>query len=227
MVPGRLEWRRDGGPGRSDARRRLAAPRGSASMRGSRRGAQPGFAPGAFRSAGPDPIVPFVSPPSRFSKVSPARAQELVLREGFVYLDVRSEPEFTQGRPQGALNVPLLLAPPGCSSTPPAPSGLLPNPLFLAAIRALFPEDAGLVIGCRSGCRALRAAELLAQAGYRNVAVQRAGFEGSRDAFGCVDEPGWLEAGLPVEVGRGAGSFEVLLGRAGLDAGDPAGAMPG
>lgn len=168
-----------------------------------------------------------MSPPCRFSKVSPARALELVLREGFVYLDVRSEPEFTRGHPEGALNVPLLLAPPGPSASPPAFSGLVPNPLFLAAIRALFPEDAGLVIGCRSGCRALRAAELLVEAGYRNVAVQRAGFEGSRDAFGCVDEPGWLEAGLPVEVGRGDGSFEALLGRAGLEAGDSAAGMPG
>ena len=40
--------------------------------------------------------------------VSPQEACDLLTREeGYVYLDVRSTPEFSEGHPQGALNIPL------------------------------------------------------------------------------------------------------------------------
>ena len=40
-------------------------------------------------------------------RVLPTEAAEL-LQQGWVYLDVRSVPEFDQGHPAGALNIPLL-----------------------------------------------------------------------------------------------------------------------
>jgi hypothetical protein len=43
-----------------------------------------------------------------------------------------------------------------------------------------------------------RAATQLLEAGFTNVADQRAGFSGVRDAFGRTLEKGWSASGLPV-----------------------------
>jgi hypothetical protein len=45
---------------------------------------------------------------------------------------------------------------------------------------------------------------VLEAAGYQHLVDQHAGFGGARDAFGRLAEPGWREAGLPVESGAGA-----------------------
>lgn len=70
--------------------------------------------------------------------VSPAEAHERMGR-GWAYLDVRTEEEFREGHPEGAWNVPLGFASPW--------GGMEPNPDFLAAVRALFPPGAPLVLG--------------------------------------------------------------------------------
>jgi rhodanese-related sulfurtransferase len=122
-------------------------------------------------------------------RVSPAEARELIDKQGYVYVDVRSVPEFVAGHPQGAYNVPLMNMGPG---------GMAPNPDFLAVMGA-FPKDAKLVVGCKSGGRSARAASMLESAGYTSVVDQRAGFEGAPDpATGRITEPGWRPAGLPV-----------------------------
>jgi rhodanese-related sulfurtransferase len=41
-------------------------------------------------------------------RVTPEQALELMRAEGYSYLDVRSVPEFDEGHPEGAYNVPLL-----------------------------------------------------------------------------------------------------------------------
>jgi rhodanese-related sulfurtransferase len=122
-------------------------------------------------------------------RVSPAEARELIDKQGYVYVDVRSVPEFVAGHPQGAYNVPLMNMGPG---------GMAPNPDFLAVMGA-FPKDAKLVVGCKSGGRSARAASMLESAGYTSVVDQRAGFEGAPDpATGRITEAGWRPAGLPV-----------------------------
>src|SRR2546430_1826883 len=105
-------------------------------------------------------------------RVSPVEAKKLVDEQGYVYLDVRSEPEYFGGHPTGAHNVPLMNA---------GPQGMAPNPDFLAVVQALYPKDTKLVVGCKAGGRSLRAAEMMAGAGYTNVIDQRAGFDGPRD----------------------------------------------
>lgn len=127
--------------------------------------------------------------------VSPEEAQELVDQEGWVYVDVRSEPEFEQGHPPGALNVPLLHMGPG---------GMTPNPEFLQVMQSAFGRDEKLLLGCRSGGRSRRAAEMLAQQGYSALADLVTGWEGSRDDFGRP-LPGWSKKNLPVETGAPAG----------------------
>lgn len=120
-------------------------------------------------------------------RVSPQEADRLLREAGYVYVDVRSIPEFDAGHPTGAYNIPLLHA---------TPSGMRPNGDFMSVIHAVFPKDSKLVIGCRSGNRSLRAAEALAAAGFEHVVDQRAGLDGARNAFGQVEEPGWKSDGL-------------------------------
>lgn len=127
-----------------------------------------------------------------FKRVSPQEAQDLVANEGWIFVDVRSVPEFEAGHPTGSYNVPISHAVAG---------GMAPNPDFLAVMEKRFPKDAKIVLGCRSGGRSMRAAALLQQAGYEHLIDQRAGWDGSRDAFGRVQEAGWSAAGLPTATG--------------------------
>jgi rhodanese-related sulfurtransferase len=122
-------------------------------------------------------------------RVSPSEAKELIEKQGYVYIDVRSVPEFEAGHPTGAYNVPIMNM---------GPVGMTPNPEFVDVMRRAFPKDAKLVVGCKSGGRSARAAAALEQAGYAEVVDQRAGFEGAPDFTGHVAEPGWRPKGLPV-----------------------------
>jgi rhodanese-related sulfurtransferase len=126
--------------------------------------------------------------------VSPQEAAEL-LKQGHVYVDVRSEPEFEEGHPEGALNVPLLNA---------GPVGLAPNPEFLSVMESAFGKDEPLVIGCKAGGRSKRAVEMLAKAGFSQLSDQVAGFDAGKDAFGRA-LPGWGRTALPVGKGKPAG----------------------
>lgn len=138
-------------------------------------------------------------------RVSPQEAAQLVDEQGYVYLDVRSIPEFDSGHPPGAYNIPLMHA---------TPSGMRPNGDFMSVVAAAFPKDSKLVLGCRSGNRSLRAAEALLSAGYAEVVDQRAGISGARDAFGQVQEAGWQDAGLPLTAEPELGhTYEALLDR--------------
>lgn len=134
-------------------------------------------------------------------RISPAEAKKLVDDEGYVYLDVRSEPEYEAGHPVGAQNVPLMHAGPG---------GMTPNADFLAVVQAVYPKDARLVVGCKAGGRSMKAAEMMIGAGYTGIIDQRAGFDGPRDAFGTLTEKGWGPAGLPVETVTAGGSYVEL-----------------
>ena len=118
-------------------------------------------------------------------RVSPEEAQRMMEDEGYVYLDVRSIPEFEAGHPKGAYNVPLLHM---------AAGGMQPNDRFMDEVRATFAKDAKIVVGCKAGGRSLQAAELMAREGFSDVIDQRAGFDGARDAFGrggsCAENGG-------------------------------------
>ena len=120
-----------------------------------------------------------------------AKEAEKLLSEGFLYLDVRSVQEFDGGHPAGAYNVPLL-----CLTA----RGMEPNPRFLEEVEANFGKDTGIVVGCRSGQRSLRAAEMMARAGFERVVDLRPGYAGVNDPFGRILEPGWQAEGLPIRT---------------------------
>ncbi|HUH05895.1 MAG TPA: rhodanese-like domain-containing protein [Kofleriaceae bacterium] len=120
-------------------------------------------------------------------RVAPPEAADL-LQQGWTYVDVRSIPEFEEGHPAGAYNVPFLHR---------GPSGMSPNPDFLAVMTRAFSPDRTLVLGCRSGNRSLRAAELLVQHGYRQIVEMRGGYLGETGPGGATVCEGWKTLGLP------------------------------
>jgi rhodanese-related sulfurtransferase len=123
-------------------------------------------------------------------RIVPKEAAAL-LAEGWIYLDVRSIPEFDEGHPEGAANVPLLHLQNG---------RMAPNADFQRVVEANFAKDAKIVVGCKAGGRSLQAATLMEAAGYTNVVDMRGGYHGERDPFGRASVPGWASEGLPIET---------------------------
>ena len=137
-------------------------------------------------------------------RVSVEAAQRL-LAEGWIYLDVRSEEEFDDGRVPDSLNVPFKIV---------QGEQLIPNDQFINCMNQHFGLGERLLLGCRSGRRSLEAAEVLAELGFSELRELQTGFEGSRDAFGQLT-PGWSQAGLPIEPGESKGRSyrDILNGR--------------
>jgi len=127
---------------------------------------------------------------------------------GAVYLDVRTEQEFSRGHPAGALNIPIAVLAPG-SFLP------WPNLKFIRVVQANIPHEASVYVGCASGRRSLHAAEILKNHGYEKVANVDSGFTGKKGLLGRLSEPGWLQLDLPVGSGIGGErSYEFLLAKA-------------
>lgn len=116
--------------------------------------------------------------PVRSITVTVAHASQ---RAGAVYVDVRSSAEFAQGRPAGAVNVPLI-------DNDEDTGQMMPNPDFVRVMRANFAADAPLLVGCQSGGRSARAAQILEAFGFTNVTNVAEGYAG------------WVPSNLPVEV---------------------------
>ena len=114
-------------------------------------------------------------------------------RAGAIYIDVRSSGEFAAGRPAGALNVPLL-------DNDEDTGQLMPNPDFVRVMRANFPADAPLLVGCQSGGRSGRAAQILEAFGFTCLTNVQGGYEG------------WKPSGLPTETAAPAAhTYDDLL----------------
>ncbi len=125
-------------------------------------------------------------------RISALEAQEKIVAEGYVYLDVRTEGEFEGGRPAGSFNVPFAVAGRG---------GMVFNGDFLAVVTANFAIETKFVVGCQSGVRSQRASAMLEEAGYDEVLEQRAGWGGAKDPWGRVMEMGWSAESLPSAFG--------------------------
>jgi rhodanese-related sulfurtransferase len=142
-------------------------------------------------------------------QVEPPEAHEILkANPGAVYLDVRTEPEFAQGHPAGAINVPVVFIK--------GPGQMELNPDFLAVVNATLPHGRKLIVGCLSGGRSQRACELLEAAGYTDLTNVRGGFGGARNPSGQVVVTGWRDAGLPVASEVGDNTYQALRKKAGL-----------
>ncbi len=121
-----------------------------------------------------------------------------------VYLDVRTEMEFAMGHPAGAINVPVAFP-------DSATGGLRLNPDFVTVVENLLSHEKTIYCGCQAGMRSQKAAELLVQSGYEDVANVQGGFGGGGGT------PGWKSAGLPVSGDTGDDvSYAGLKRKAGL-----------
>jgi rhodanese-related sulfurtransferase len=130
---------------------------------------------------------------------TPREAKRLIDEESYKYLDVRTEQEFAAGHPEGAVNIPIVFA------------GMAPNRDFLRVVEANFPKDAHLVVGCKSGGRSARAAQMLEGAGYSDVVNMDGGFHGRFDQMGSLVQAGWADEQLPVSDENGEGTSYASL----------------
>jgi len=143
------------------------------------------------------------------NQVEPPQAHEILKSNPeAIYLDVRTEPEFAQGHPEGAINVPVVFIK--------GPGQMELNGEFVDVVAKTLAPCKKLVVGCLAGGRSQRACELLEAAGYTDLTNVRGGFGGARDAAGEVVVTGWRDAGLPVSSEVGENSYQALRRKAGL-----------
>jgi phage shock protein E len=94
-------------------------------------------------SAAPSPDAPLVAG----ARIHGERAKKLVA-EGALLLDVRTPQEFSMGHVEGALNIPVQV---------------------INQRHKELPRDKVIVVYCRSGRRSAHAAQLLLEAGFKEV----------------------------------------------------------
>lgn len=142
-------------------------------------------------------------------QVEPPEAHETLSgNPSAVYLDVRTEGEFAQGHPAGAINIPVVFIK--------GPGQMEVNPDFVAIAEKVLPKTTMLVVGCLAGGRSQRACEMLEEAGYSDLTNVRGGFGGARDPSGQVVVTGWRDAGLPVTTELGDATYSAQRAKAGL-----------
>src|SRR5580698_4390075 len=102
-------------------------------------------------------------------QAEPPQAHETLTKNpGAIYLDVRTESEFAQGHPEGAINVPVVFIK--------GPGQMELNGEFVNVVAKVLPREKKLVVGCLAGGRSQRACELLEAAGYSDLTNVRGGF---------------------------------------------------
>lgn len=137
-------------------------------------------------------------------EITPPQTNEILSADpSAIYIDVRTEREFANGHPQGAVNIPIAFPDPA--------RGMVMNPDFVKVVESHFPKEKKIIVGCQAGPRSNAAAGLLQQAGYQDVANMVGGFGGMRGPSGNVIALGWAAAGLPVSQDNGEGvSYQSL-----------------
>ena len=140
-------------------------------------------------------------------EITPPQAHEVLSSDpSAVYIDVRTEREFANGHPQGAINIPVAFPDPA--------RGMVLNPDFVKVVENHFTTEKKIIVGCQAGPRSNAAAGLLQQVGYQDVANMLGGFGGMRDPSGNVIAPGWAASDLPVSQENGEGvSYASLAGK--------------
>ena len=140
-------------------------------------------------------------------EITPPQAHEVLSADpNAVYIDVRTEREFANGHPQGAVNIPVAFPDPA--------RGMVMNPDFVMVVKSHFSKEKRIIVGCQAGPRSNAAAGLLQQAGYQDVANMVGGFGGMRGPSGNVVAPGWAASGLPVSQDNGEGvSYQSLAAK--------------
>jgi rhodanese-related sulfurtransferase len=137
-------------------------------------------------------------------EVTPQQAHDILTNDpSAVYIDVRTEGEFANGHPLGAVNIPVAF--------PDPERGMMVNSDFVRVVEANFPREKKIILGCQAGPRSTSAANMLQQVGFHDVSNLLGGFGGMRDPTGKISAPGWASSGLPVSNHNGEGvSYQSL-----------------
>ena len=140
-------------------------------------------------------------------EITPQQAHDILTADtADVYIDVRTEREFANGHPAGAVNIPVAFPDPA--------RGMIANPDFASVVEKNFSKDKKIIVGCQAGPRSTAAAGMLDQAGFQDVSNMLGGFGGVRDQMGNTLAPGWAASGLPVSSENGEGvSYESMKGK--------------
>ena len=141
-------------------------------------------------------------------EVTPQDAHDILHADSsVVYIDVRTEREFANGHPVGAVNIPVAFPDPA--------RGMMANPDFVSVVEKNFSKDKKIIVGCQAGPRSTAASRMLEQAGFQDISNMLGGFGGMRDQMGTVVAPGWAASGLPVSSDNGEGvSYQSLAAKA-------------
>ena len=140
-------------------------------------------------------------------ELTPQQAHDILTNDpSAVYIDVRTEAEFANGHPRGAVNIPVAFPDPG--------RGMMVNSDFVRVVETNFPREKKIILGCQAGPRSTSAASMLQQAGFQDLSNLLGGFGGMRDPTGKISAPGWASSGLPVSQEQGEGvSYQSLSGK--------------
>ena len=79
-------------------------------------------------------------------EVTPEQAHDILTNDSSaIYIDVRTEREFANGHPQGAVNIPVAFPDPA--------RGMMVNNEFVQVVEANFPREKKIIVGCQAGPR--------------------------------------------------------------------------
>jgi rhodanese-related sulfurtransferase len=93
-------------------------------------------------------------------EVTPQQAHDILTNDpSAVYIDVRTEGEFANGHPQGAVNIPVAFSDPE--------RGMIVNSDFIRVVEANFQREKRIILGCQAGPRSTSAANMLQQVGFK------------------------------------------------------------
>lgn len=97
-----------------------------------------------------------MGPIMEIKRITPEQAKELLdSNQGYIYLDVRTVPEFEAGHVPGAKNVPVV--------EPDASGRMQLNPRFVEIVEANFGKDVKCITGCQKGGRSILPPERVKQ----------------------------------------------------------------
>lgn len=108
----------------------------------------------------------------------PVEAAFELLKEGYRYLDVRTQEEFVKGHVEAAVNIPYMFK----EET----GGMTKNVNFVEEVSKQFNKDENFIVGCQSGRRSLMAVNDL-------IAVD---FKGTKDMGGGISA--WIQSGYKI-----------------------------
>lgn len=108
----------------------------------------------ALEPVNPQPSEPLTYSNPAYHKITPEQAKKELDHEKIVLLDVRTPEEFATGHVKGAVNVPL---------------ATLQKEKAGFTLQQAPNKSEKIFVQCRSGVRSEKAAELLINAGYKNV----------------------------------------------------------